>query len=328
MENIYWLLAPVVVALIIKGTILMVAKRAAIKTEYLFAFIATFAVHNLCEALVILDAFDGSPNLLLYRVYYAITFVLVAYACSMGIEVGNARRVRIFQVTEKIVWAASVIGVALSLFTNQILTGLSSLGYSYTAIQGSGYGLFLATSVTAMALAIAGISTGLTSENDKRQQERSMMALIAFFPVALAALGVLGMMALGIKINGLVALPLGSALFLSILVYGERKHGLTDLKKVVPGTRQKQTINRISDLFSEYALGKTDYYPAIDEIEKLMVAYVHDKHEGNISRTADHMGISRSTLYKKMSKHKLGKAHNKSSTEQNVEPNQIPVSTD
>ncbi|MFT6005823.1 MAG: hypothetical protein ACI9SX_000794 [Pseudoalteromonas tetraodonis] len=311
MTNLYWLLLPVTAALIIKGTILLVAKRAAIKTEYLFAFIATFAVHNLCEVLVIFDAVDGTANMLLYRVYYAITFVLIAYACSMGIEIGNARRYWPFLLVEKLIWAASFIGVIFSLFTPKILMGLTSLGYSYTAIRGDSYALFLVTAVLAMVFGIMGIASGLTSANDERQRQRSVMALIAFFPIVFAALGVLGMMSVGININGLVALPLGSALFLSILVYSERKHGLTDIKKLLPGTNEKKVIARISALFSEYALGNSDYYPAIDEIERLMVSYAHDKHEGNIMRTAKHMGVSRSTLYKKMSKHKVGRAHNK-----------------
>jgi hypothetical protein len=311
MTNLYWLLLPVTAALIIKGTILLVAKRASIKTEYLFAFISTFAVHNLCEVLVIFDAMDGTANMLLYRVYYAITFVLIAYACSMGIEIGNARRFRPFSYAEKVIWAASVVGVIFSLFTPKILLGLTSLGYSYTAIKGDSYALFLITSVSGLLLSILGIAAGLTSDNDERQKQRSVLALLAFFPIVFAALGVLGMMSVGIKINGLVALPLGSALFLSILVYSERKHGLTDIKKLVPGTNERKVIDRISALFSEYALGNTDYYPAIDEIEKLMVSYAHDKHEGNIMRTAKHMGVSRSTLYKKMSKHKVGRAHNK-----------------
>ena len=69
--SVNWLLMPVLMALVIKGTILLVAKRAAIKTDHLWAFIAAFAVHNLCELLAIFDAMDGSPNLYLYKVYYS-----------------------------------------------------------------------------------------------------------------------------------------------------------------------------------------------------------------------------------------------------------------
>lgn len=324
--SVNWLLMPVLMALVIKGTILLVAKRAAIKTDYLWAFIAAFAVHNLCELLAIFDAMDGSPNLYLYKVYYSITFVLMAYACSMGIEIGGARRIKWFSYVERCVWVLSGLGVVLSLFTSKILGGLTSLGYIYTAVKGDYYELFLATSVIALLGSLAGLSVGLKSSNSERQKRRSLIAILAFFPVVAAALTVLALMSAGYKTNALVVLPLASAVFLVILVYSERAHGLTDVQKIMPGTRQKQAIDRMSRLFSEYALGKIEYYYAIDEIEKLMVGYAHDKHDGNILRTAEHMGLSRSTLYKKMSKHKIGRFHNRLQKTNEQENNEAATS--
>lgn len=314
-----WLIAPVIGALFIKLTILLVARRAAIKTEYLFAFIATFAVHNVCEIFLFVDAADGAANMLLYRVYYATTFVLVAYACSMGIQIADVRKYPIFKLLERTIWVGSATGVALSLVGGQILAGLSPLSYAYTAVQGPFYWVFQGVSIAALLICILALTKGASSNSSGRTHDRSVMALIAFLPVVLGALTVLALMEAGYNVNGMVVLPFASAIFLCVLVYSEHKHRLTDLKRLVPGSHQNEVANRLQDLFSSYALGDVGYYPAIEEIESLLVSYVHDKNEGNIMRTADQMQISRSTLYKKMSKYSIGRKHNKDSASAEAE---------
>jgi DNA-binding NtrC family response regulator len=44
----------------------------------------------------------------------------------------------------------------------------------------------------------------------------------------------------------------------------------------------------------------------LDEVERLLVKKTLERHEGNVSRAAEDLGISRAALYRRIEKHGLG----------------------
>jgi transcriptional regulator with PAS, ATPase and Fis domain len=43
----------------------------------------------------------------------------------------------------------------------------------------------------------------------------------------------------------------------------------------------------------------------LEEVEKTVIRKALDKHEGNISKTADELGLTRASLYRRMEKYEL-----------------------
>ena len=106
--------------------------------------------------------------------------------------------------------------------------------------------------------------------------------LSAYIPLVAIALTVLFLMNVGLKINATGLLPISTALFVWILVYSERRHRLTDIRRVVPGTRENKVTQQLQEVFTKYAAGEMGYQDASNEIELLLLAYSYDKHSGNV----------------------------------------------
>ena len=307
--NFYFL--PALIALLGNLVVLFVARRAGIRTDYLYPLVVIFALHNVCELFLFFKFSQPSNDLTVYilSAYYAITFVLIAVACSLAFQVAEISKNDFLNIVEKLIWVGAGIGLFLSLFTNEIVAGVSELSYSSTAQKGESYWLFQVTSaVTALASASA-LCKGLILAEGSRQKTRCLFMLSAYIPLVLGAITVLFMMNVGIKINATGILPASIALFIWILVYSERRHRLTDIRRVVPGTRENKVALQLQEVFAKYAAGDVGYQDAANEIESLLVAYSYDKHSGNVLQTAKFMKLGRSTLYKKMQKHNMGRPY-------------------
>ena len=306
--NLYFL--PALIALFGNLVVIFIARRAGIRTDYLYSLVVIFAVHNVCELLLFFN-FSLSNGLTLHflSAYYAITFVLIAAACSLAFQVAEIKKNDFLYIVEKLIWVGAGIGLFLSLFTNEIVAGVSELSYSSTAIKGESYWLFQLTSALTAIASAAGLCKGLIVAKDSRQKVRCLFMLSAYIPLVLGALTVLFMMNLGFKINATGVLPASIALFIWILVYSERRHRLTDIRRVVPGTKENKVTQQLQEVFAKYAAGEVGYQDSTNEIESLLLAYSYDKHSGNVLQTAKFMKLGRSTLYKKMQKHNMGRPY-------------------
>lgn len=322
--NFYFL--PALVALLGNLFILIMARRAGIRTNYLYSLVVVFTAHNICELLLFLNfSLSDANDLTLYllKIYYAITFALIATSCSLAFQVAEVAKNDFLNISEKIVWFGAGIGIVLALITNEIVVEATELSYSFTAMKGDSYWLFqLTAGFTALASAAA-LFKGLIVAQEKRQKVRCVFMLSAYIPLVAIALTVLFLMNMGLKINATGLLPISTALFVWILVYSERRHRLTDIRRVVPGTRENKVTQQLQEVFTKYAAGEMGYQDASNEIELLLLAYSYDKHSGNVLQTAKFMKVGRSTLYKKMQKHSMGRPYENKNTEEESTQNSL-----
>jgi len=310
---------PAAVALIANLFVLVIARRAGVRTDYLYSLIVTFAAHNICELLLFLNhAESNGLTVYILSAYYATTFGLVAAACSCALKVAEIPKDSIARKLENLVWVAAGAGVILSLFTNQIVNGVAELSYSSTAIKGNSYWLFQVTAAISALFSITALIYGFFIAADKRQKVRCLSMLGAYIPLVVGALTILSLMTAGFKVNATGVLPIATALFICILVYSERRHRLTDIRRVVPGTHENKVTLELQEAFAKYAAGEVGYQDSTNKIESLLLEYSYEKHSGNVLQTAKFMKVGRSTLYKKMQKHNLGR-QNKSKDKNSVQ---------
>lgn len=319
--NFYFL--PALVALLGNLFILFVARRAGIRTDYLYPLVVIFAAHNICE-LVLGYNFSQSNSsgwtVHILSAYYAVTFALVAISCSLAFHIAQVAENSFFSKAEKLVWLGAGIGIALTLFTNEIVSGSKTLSYTYTAVKGDFYWLFQLTSGFVAIASIVALFKGMTMAEESRQEVRCLFMLCAYVPFVFTALSVLTLMGANLEINATGVLPISIALFIWILVYSERRHRLTDIRRVVPGTQENKVTQQLQEVFTKYAAGEIGYQDASNEIESLLISYSYDKHSGNVLQTAKFMRVGRSTLYKKMQKHSMGRPYeNKNNEEESVQ---------
>lgn len=322
LKNVYmnFYILPALVALFGNLVVIFIARRAGIRTDYLYSLVVIFATHNVCELLLFLNF--SQPNGLTVHflsVYYAITFVLIATACSLAFKVAEITKNDFLNIVEKLIWVGAGIGLFLSLFTEEIVSGVRDLSYSSTAIKGDSYWLFQLTSAVTAIGSAAALFKGQLVATDSRQKTRCLFMLSAYIPLVVGALSVLFMMNMGLQINATGILPITISLFIWILVYSERRHRLTDIRRVVPGTRENKVAQQLQEVFTKYAAGDMGYQDASNEIELLLLAYSYDKHSGNVLQTAKFMKVGRSTLYKKMQKHSMGRPYENKNNEESVQ---------
>lgn len=301
--NLY--LAPVALALTLKLAALFVAHRSSLDTKFLYLQIWALALHNVSEfTLLALGPTMGHASELL-RFYFVCTFLLLGASTSCAVSVARARDGDLVKFFEQYIWLGVATGIALTLLTDLIVAGATQLSYTITAVKGPGYWIFQVTSLFAISTIMFALIRESRTTTVERQRIRCNRMLIAYGPLVVSAIGLLVVMSQGYKVNATLILPITSSFFLCYLVYSERAHRLTTIRKFVPGTLENKTMEKLYQVFEKYANGEVDYNSSTGRIEKMMLTYAYIRNDKNMRKTADFLGIGRSTLYSRMDKYGL-----------------------
>ena len=128
-------------------------------------------------------------------------------------------------------------------------------------------------------------------------QIRCSYVLLAFSPLIVSCLFVIGLMAMGIPINATIIMPITTTIFLFVIIKSESKHKLTDLRRYLPRSSERQTSKEIMELYSLYSQDEISYRECMNQIERLLVIHKYAKNGNNASATAKSMEMPRSSLY-------------------------------
>jgi len=297
--NIYVL--PALLALLVKLVVLFYAFGGQKHSKVFAVMVSAFAIHNVCEVLVILQGGGVVSYSMILPFYYVSSIGAVLAILLYASEVS---RIRVPQIKFGAVFAAVALS-GLVLFSQSIIGGERTLGYSVTAIRGSMYWMFQAFSLLAFVAAVILLIKGTQHSNEGGSRDlddhlveiQSSYTLLALSPLVIVSLVIMIAMNIGLKMNAVWLLPMATALFLVITLKSEAQHKLTDLRRFVPWSRERKTSREIMEIFSGYTRDDTSYRDAVGEIEKLLVMHKYQKSGGNASKTAQQMGMPRSSLY-------------------------------
>jgi len=294
--------APALVGLLFKPFVLAYALRSGGVSVLFLSLIAVFAAHNAIEVLAYFSVHSEVAINSFFRLYYVATAFVVLYLLLHGLSVSKLESTLTTSIL--VVLCTSLSG--LMLFTDSIIAGQYSIGYTTTAIKGYLYWLFAAYILIALLSNFIVIFYGHRSAKSRLDSVRCTYTLYALAPIMLVILTALTFKITDIGINTAGLMPIATALFLGILLKTESKHKLSDLRRLIPLSAERQTSYKFMDLLDSYikSSDRCNVYKELQAgIEKEIIMYSIKKCDGNISMTAEMMGLkNRSTLYSMMTR--------------------------
>jgi DNA-binding protein Fis len=271
------------------------------KVSILFlSLIFAFAFHNAIELGGYIQFLNGQSLEALFRPYYVATIYLLMYMLLHGLAISRLENI---YSTAGLVLTATSLSV-LVLFTDTIVAGHHSIGYSVTADKGDYYWVFVLYLLITLMANIAALLFRYKNAGSPLESIRCLYSLFALSPVILVSLLVIVLKMTDTNFNAAILGPLATALFLAIVIKGESKHKLSDVRRFLPYSPERAISNNLMTLVDTYVHGgnKADAYKNLHiGIEKEIIFYTLNKCNNNITQTTEMMGLkNRSTLYSMM----------------------------
>jgi hypothetical protein len=296
---------PALIGLISKIAVLFYA-RAGRKWETTFvSLVLIFTCVNAIELLGYLRFLDGLNVSSFLRLYY-----VAAIFAFMSLSLHNTSVSKIKNhLASTLLILIAVVLASTVLWTDVIIAGSHSIGYAITATKGNYYFLFsfyvVATLIGNVVLLLHSRKKATTSLD----AIRCLYSLVAFTPLFVLTLIVVGLKTFDIAINAAVLVPIMTTLFLFIMLKGESEHQLTDIRRLLPLSLERKMASKMATLIDSYTQ-KDNQQDAFNnlrhDIEKEIILYSLKVNANNISGTAKMMGLqSRSTLYSMMKRLKI-----------------------
>lgn len=294
--------APALISLLFKLFVLAYVLRGGKVSVVFLSLITVFAIHNAIEILGYLQFANGEAVSAFFRMYYVATVFVVLYILLHGISVSKIENT----LTTTVLISVATLLSGLILFTDLVIAGHYSIGYSMTAIKGSFYWLFASYILILLISNFGVIFYGHRNAESRLDSVRCMHSLYALTPIMLVFLLAIILKIVDIGINATGLAPIATALFLGIILKTESKHKLSDLRRLMPLSLERETTNNFMDLLDGYLKNSSEsnvYKNLQAGIEKEIIHYSLQKCDNNVTQTAKMMGLkNRSTLYSMMSR--------------------------
>lgn len=288
-----YIVIPALIAFLVKLVVLVLSSQNKSTSKVFLVLMVLFAVHNLCEMLIVWDYLHQLDGSMVLRSYYALTVAglcaIFMYAC----EVSHYS----LPIMSKLKGALSLLLCGLIFLTDYVVSGSTLISYSITVQKGTLYLVWQLYCIATLIATVTVILLGFRHAKEHRVEIQCIYTFMALMPLIVVCFIVLGLMAWGFRVNGVISIPIATTLFIVIMVISEYQHRLTDVRRFIPWSSEYKTSRKIMDIFSNYSRDKIDYREAIGEIERLLVLQKYDKNSGNASETANKMGMPRSSLY-------------------------------
>lgn len=294
-------------AALVEIGLLLFVRAKGVQSQYLYGLLITFISLNLC----ILGFSMISPENefiieLLLRLFYVGLFISAGCFLSYGIQVSEATKELTYTAQiENGVWLVALCGSLLVVFSDEIVQGYRHITHSVTAIQGNNYWIVVVHSQLALLTAGVVLIREWWRLPAGRQRQRCFYALIAYLVHIVCAIIIALIMRFGSDINFSTTFPLSSVISLSLLIFGELKYAERKLERMKRDQGEMSDNEMLIDIFDKYEAGAYSFNEATEKVEYLLLIHAYKKHNGNMMRTAEAIGLGRSTLYKKVNKYGL-----------------------
>jgi len=293
---------PALAALLFKLFVLAYVLRGGKVSVVFLSLIIVFAAHNAIEIVGYFQFISGQVSDVFIRLYYVATAFAILYMLLHGLAVSRLESVIIMST---LIAVATVVS-ALTLFSDLLITGQYSIGYTISATKGHYYWLFATYMLIFLSCNFAVLIYGHSAAKSRLDSVRCVHSLLALTPIMLVfTLAVIFKVA-DVAINATGLVPIATAIFLAIVLKTESKHRLSDLTRLMPMSMERQTSNQFMDLLDGYInnSNQDNAYKTLQAgIEREIIMYSLKKCDNNVSHTTKMMGLkNRSTLYSMMNR--------------------------
>ncbi len=290
------LILPALIALLLKFAVIFLVD--AKKQSMIFmALFVTLALINLCEILAYLNYFTDKPAIMLMRSYYLLWIVALYYLILYTLEVAEIKASYVWRVA-----LASILLIlcVLIIFSDLIITGTSPTSYSLTATRGLYNEWIRAIGIVGLLFIPYILILRTFREKNPLIKTRCIYTLLALLPVLLTSMSVNILQLLDIEFSAALVTPVATTCFLFLVCYFEPKTKLTNILMYLPGSRERLLTKQLFGLASEFALDGKRIGDTKVDIERMLLLYALQKNNHVITRTAESLGMNRTTLYTAM----------------------------
>ncbi len=284
---------PAILALTAKLIVMFLYRRSLQQNTHFTLLVLIFAAHNLCEVLVFWEFFNGMKAEFLLRSYYVVSLTSLVFVAQYVARVGEQTNVLL----NRLMLLGLALFAVFFIFSQTLVAGVEPWGHVFTAVRGDFYPVFQLAALLLAAYIGVVLFQGYKSASSHLTQIRCAYSALAFAPLMLAIFLIICLMNMGLQINGAVIFPIATTLFLMIMLISEDRHRMTDIRRFIPFSDERQTSNQIMEIFSNYARDEANYRDSINQIEKLLVQHKYEKNDRNATYAAERMGMPRSSLY-------------------------------
>lgn len=264
-------------------------------------FLAIFLL-NIVELLSINAAYAESMMMLILLSYYCCVIFIIHSYINLCLNYSEFK------------WQTSKIKIALNLllagmilaliFSRSVIAGAEASSYSITRIAGDNYWIFQLYALGGLVLAITLLIRGLLRADSNISRQRCLVVLISTATPVLVTIAVIGMMAIGLAINGAIFMSLALTLMLALMVYAEEKTRLFRLLTFVPYSRERKFHQEILARVTDCMIIKDDpsqqqplqLKQMMRSFEGAVVEHVLSYYDGNQKKAATVLGVSEATL--------------------------------
>ena len=296
--NFYFL--PALIGLALKLTIVLYVLSGKKVSTVFLSLLLVFACHNAIELIGFFKIFQDVSVAAHFRAYYVATLAMLMCV--------NLQAYSIAGITNRAL-IASVVGVSVMLaiailFTDFVVAGAFQTTFTMSAVEGPWYFLFGSYLVATFASVIWVLVHTYQYPNNTADGQKALYTLFALLPLVLVFLAALALKSMGYGGAAAGALPVATTLFLIIMLKTESRHHLTDLRRFLPFSAERNASAEFLRLMDTYSqnLGDADSFSELrNGIERQAVLYTLEKSGNNITKAAEMMGLqNRSTLYSMM----------------------------
>lgn len=264
-------------------------------------FLAVFFL-NLFELLSIKADFSPDSSMLILLAYYCCVIFTIHGFMNIALQYSqfswHTPRVRFGL---NIVLALLVVNL---IFNRSIIAGVEPMNaFTLTRIAGDNYWVLQAYLVAGLVFAMGLLIRGMQQAASNIARQKCMVVLISAALPVMMSMSVVGLMALGVQINGVIFMSLSLSVMLGLMVFAEEKTRLFRLLTIMPYTRErqlhKQLLAKITDCvtISENPQQETvNLKQMMKELEGSVVEHVLGYYDGNQKKAANALGVSEATL--------------------------------
>jgi len=284
---------PSVLAFIFTCAALVYTSKKSINSKTFYIMVLIFTFHHCCEVILFLEHLQEAQTTLIIKTYHALSICALTAILIYAHEVSQLTRK---YYTNALIAISLVIALTI-LISDSVIFSSETLNYTSTAIKGNLYVLFQVNAIALLALTVFILINGYLNSKSHMVQIRCSYVLLAFSPLIASCLLVIGLMAIGVPMNATIIMPISTTIFLFIIIKSESKHKLTDLRRYLPFSPERQTSKEILELYSLYSQDEISYKECMNQIERHLVIHKYTKSGKNASATAKSMEMPRSSLY-------------------------------
>ncbi len=193
----------------------------------------------------------------------------------------------------------------LTIVPGTVIAGVEPMGEFVRRIPGPALPVWTTYVVLAIAASVGLLLRGVRRAPSRHQQRQSCALALAFLPGLLSAGLIVVLMSFGYRVNGAVTMSIMSTLLAVVFFLSESRYHLFRLLSAIPSTVEYQTNRRVQTLVNKlkYIASMPDRQSELKailaELEQASIAMAIDANDGNVSKTARAMKVSRNTILRK-----------------------------